>query len=144
MTEEVTIVYSTLDNFENVVLLGMTTADLVDIGYKFNRSQNSSELVNCVLKRVNSSSGGKKMETNLARDTLRVTMVMNHPSVSSVYTVSLANVSDVKYHKNHISCNFTDSRRFVRRLKEQGFGADGNKIGYLIMDYFWFQSVRMQ
>ena len=135
---------STNANFENVVLLGMTTADLVDIGYKFNRSQNSSELVNCVLKRVNSSSGGKKMETNLARDTLRVTMVMNHPSVSSVYTVSLANVSDVKYHKNHISCNFTDSRRFVRRLKEQGFGADGNKIGYLIMDYFWFQPVRMQ
>ena len=135
---------STDANFENVVLLGMTTADLVDIGYKFNRSQNSSELVNCVLKRVNSSSGGKKMETNLARDTLRVTMVMNHPSVSSVYTVSLANVSDVKYHKNHISCNFTDSRRFVRRLKEQGFGADGNKIGYLIMDYFWFQPVRMQ
>ena len=135
---------STDANFENVVLLGMTTADLVDIGYKFNRSQNSSELVNCVLKRVNSSSGGKKMETNLARDTLRVTMVMNHPSVSSVYTVSLANVSDVKYHKNHISCNFTDSRRFVRRLKEQGFGADGNKIGCLIMDYYWFQSVRMQ
>ena len=135
---------STNANFENVVLLGMTTADLVDIGYKFNRSQNSSELANCVLKRVNSSSGGKKMETNLARDTLRVTMVMNHPSVSSVYTVSLANVSDVKYHKNHISCNFTDSRRFVRRLKEQGFGADGNKIGYLIMDYFWFQPVRMQ
>merc|ERR1711865_51042 len=69
-----------------------------------------------------------KMETNLARDTLRVTMVMNHPSVSSVYTVSLANVSDVKYHKNHISCNFTDSRRFVRRLKEQGFGNDFGKL----------------
>ena len=131
-------------NIQNVVLLGMMTADLVDIGYKDNRSQNQSELVDCVLKQVDRSTGGKKMETNLGRDTLRVMMVMNQPFVGSVHTVSLVDVSDVKYNKNHISCNFTDSRRFVRRLKEQGFGADGNKIGYLIMDYFWFQSVRMQ
>ena len=121
----------------------MSTADLVSIGYKEDRSQNPPELVDCILKQVDRSTSGK-METNLGRDTLRVTMVMNHPTVGSVHTVSLANKSDVKYHKNHISCNFTDSRRFVRRLKEQGFGADGNKIGCLIMDYYWFQSVRMQ
>ena len=134
---------STDANIQNVVLLGMATADLVSIGYKEDRSQNPPELVDCILKQVDRSTSGK-METNLGRDTLRVTMVMNHPTVGSVHTVSLANKSDVKYHKNHISCNFTDSRRFVRRLKEQGFGADGNKIGCLIMDYYWFQSVRMQ
>ena len=134
---------STDANILNVVLLGMATADLVSIGYKEDRSQNPPELVDCILKQVDRSTSGK-METNLGRDTLRVTMVMNHPTVGSVHTVSLANKSDVKYHKNHISCNFTDSRRFVRRLKEQGFGADGNKIGCLIMDYYWFQSVRMQ
>ena len=128
----------------NVVLLGMMTADLVDIGYKDNRSQNQSELVDCVLKQVDRSTGGKKMETNLGRDTLRVMMVMNQPSVGSVHTVSLVDVSDVKYNKNHISCNFTDSRRFVQKLKYHGFGANGNKIDFLIMDYYWFQSVRMQ
>ena len=131
-------------NIQNVVLLGMMTADLVDIGYKDNRSQNQSELVDCVLKQVDRSTGGKKMETNLGRDTLRVMMVMNQPSVGSVHTVSLVDVSDVKYNKNHISCNFTDSRRFVQKLKDHGFGANGNKIDFLIMDYYWFQSVRMQ
>ena len=133
-----------LDNNQNVLLLGMATADLVSIGYKEDRSQSPPELVECVLRQVNGSTGGKKMETNLGRDTLRVTMVMNHPSVGSVHTVSLANKSDVKYDENHISSNFTDSRRFVQRLKEVGFGADGNKIDCLIMDYYWFQSVRMQ
>ena len=131
-------------NIQNVVLLGMMTADLVDIGYKDNRSQNQSELVDCVLKQVDRSTGGKKMETNLGRDTLRVMMVMNQPFVGSVHTVSLVDVSDVKYNKNHISCNFTDSRRFVQKLKDHGFGANGNKIDFLIMDYYWFQSVRMQ
>ena len=131
-------------NIQNVVLLGMMTADLVDIGYKDNRSQNQSELVDCVLKQVDRSTGGKKMETNLGRDTLRVMMVMNQPFVGSVHTVSLVDVSDVKYNKNHISCNFTHSRRFVQRLKKEGFGADGIKIDCLIMDYYWFQSVRMQ
>ena len=135
---------STLANNQNVLLLGMATADLVSIGYKEDRSQSPPELVECVLRQVNGSTGGKKMETNLGRDTLRVTMVMNHPSVGSVHTVSLANKSDVKYNENHISSNFTDSRRFVQRLKKEGFGADGIKIDCLIMDYYWFQSVRMQ
>ena len=85
------------------------------------------------------------MGQNIAHDSLQVMMVKRHLTVESVYTVSLASANDEKYDTNHICSDFTNSRNFVKDLKQKcGFGVNGKKIDCIFLDYFWCQSVRMQ